>query len=795
MNVARSRTLFDKDWSFYLGDILIPESVKAGMSAGLTDVARKKERGKKKKPEIAFLDAESGAKVDPETWRRLDLPHDFCVEGKITRSEDGADKSHGFLPRGVGYYRKVFQIPKEDLGKKIALEFDGIFRNSRVWFNGQIVSDHRSGYTGFEIDLSDNARYGEEGDNCLLVRVDARDTEGWWYEGSGIYRHVWLRKTGRQHVARWGTYVTTPKVSREAAQVRVETTVQNDEARPARLTLVSSVLDAKGKVLARAQSPLNLTADGKTVTLQNLSLKRPLLWDTETPHLYRLQTQVLEGNKLVDTYETSFGVRTLSFKKGGFYLNGKHTPLKGTCNHQDFAGVGVALPDSIHEYKIRLLKEMGSNAYRCAHHPPAPELLDACDRLGMLVMDENRQLDSSAKGLDDLETMLYRDRNHPSIILWSMENEEPLQGTPRGTRVVDTLARRTRLIDPTRPTVSAMNKAWDRAGYAEKMEVTGFNYGHRDGGVDVQYHKNNPGRLSVGTETCACTTTRGEYAENEAKGYFNAYGDVVITNAWMALWTCRYEVPWQSLLKHPYLTGMFVWTGFDYRGEPSPAEWPCVNSHFGIMDTCGFPKDSYYYYKANWTDEPTLHIMPHWNWQGREGKDIRVMIFTNCREVELFLNGKSLGKKKAVREDKLEWQVPYAKGELKAVGNGGVGGRMTTVVKTTGPAASLRLVPDRKGVKADGRDARVMRVEVLDKDGLLVPTANPMVNFSVTGPGRIIGVGNGDPSCHEANIARSRSAFHGLCMAIVQSSGPSGDIRFKAEAKGLKTAESILKAK
>jgi beta-galactosidase len=793
MTAPRTRQSFDEDWSFYLGDITIPESVKAGRTSGLTDVERKDPKARKK-PEIAFVDEETGAKVDPAAWRRVSLPHDWCVEGDITRSSSDTDKSHGFLPRGVGFYRKVFSLPAVDRGRKVVLEFDGVFRNCRIWFNGQILRDHRSGYTSFEVDLTDDARYGDEGENCVLVRVDARDTEGWWYEGCGIYRHVWLRKTHRLHVSRWGVYVTTPKVSAEAVEVKVETTLQNEEVALARLTLVQEVRDGRGKVLARTDSALRLEADGRQTSVQKLRLKRPALWSPESPSLYRLVTRVFEGKTLVDEVQTSFGVRRIEFKPDGFYLNGKHTLLKGTCNHQDFAGVGVALPDSLHEYKIRLLREMGSNAYRCAHHPPAPELLDVCDRLGMLVMDENRQLDSSAKGLSDLESMILRDRNHPSIIFWSLENEEPLQGTPRGARIVDTLARRTRQLDPTRPTVSAMNKAWDKGGYAGKMEFTGFNYGHRDGEVDVQYHRHHPGRLMVGTETTACTTTRGEYRDDKTKGYWNAYGDIVLTDPWMALWTCRFETPWQSLLKHPFLTGMFVWTGFDYRGEPSPSGWPCVNSHFGIMDTCGFPKDCWHYYKANWTDEPVLHVFPHWNWKGKEGKPVRVMVLTNCGEVELFLNGKSLGRKKAIREDKLEWQVPYAPGELKAIGSGGIGGKMVTVVKTTGPAAALRLVPDRTRAAADGKDAVPVRVEVVDKDGLVVPTAGQKIEFKVSGPGRLIGVGNGDPICHEPNRGRFRSAFHGLCLAIIQSAGKSGEIRIEARAKGLKPAVARVRA-
>jgi len=671
--MLRSRSHFDKDWTFYLGDIAVPEAVKAGMASGLTDIGQ---RQKGKHLEIAFVDKESGAKVDPANWRKLDLPHDWAVEGKVGKSKDGSDVSHGFLKRGIGYYRKVFTLNPADKGKKITLEFDGVFRNSRIWLNGQILMDHRSGYTSFSVDISDNARYGAEGENCVLVRVDASEHEGWWYEGCGIYRHVWLLKTARTHVARWGTYITTPTLSK----ARVETTLHNETAQAQDLTLRTTVFDPQGKAVAKAAGKATLAPDSKQALVQSLPLKKAALWSVETPVLYSALSQVYAKGKLVDEYKTSFGVRKIEFRKEGFFLNGKHTPLKGTSNHQDFAGVGVALPDSLHVHKIQRLKDMGCNAYRCAHHPPAPELLEACDRLGMLVMDENRKLDSSEKGLADLESMLFRDRNHPSIILWCLENEEPMQGTERGARIVESLVRRTHKLDPTRPTVTAMNHGYYGGGYAEKLDLTGFNYGHRDNDLDLAYHKKFPNRLMVGTETTAAVSTRGVYDDDKKKGHLNAYGSTYQTDAFMALWTCHYEHPWQSLLKNPFLTGIFVWTGFDYRGEPTPHAWPCVHSAFGIMDTCGFAKDEYYYYQANWSDQPLLHLMPHWNWKGKEGKPRKVWCFSNCAEVELFLNGRSLGRQSVKREGHLEWIVPYTPGELKAVGRGGLGGSLQTTV-------------------------------------------------------------------------------------------------------------------
>ncbi|HEY3237322.1 MAG TPA: beta-galactosidase GalA [Polyangiaceae bacterium] len=785
MTSPRTRETFDEDWTFYRGDIAIPESVKAGRAARLTDVPAKDEP-KGKHLQIAFVDKETKAEVDPETWRKLDLPHDFCIEGDFLQTDSDADKTHGYLPRGIGFYRKVFPIPQEDKGKKIVLEFDGVFRNSRVWLNGQILKDHRSGYASFEVDVTDNLRYGDEGDNCVLVRVDATDTEGWWYEGCGIYRHVWIRKTSRVHVAQWGSYITTPSVSSLSATVRAEITVHNQTSSPASVKVMNTILDALGARLSFADAQLVVSADDQGVCVQTLEIHSPRLWSPETPVLYTLSTELRCGDELVDRYETTFGVRSFEFTSEGFFLNGKHTVIKGTCNHQDFAGVGVALPDSLQQYKIRLLKQMGSNAYRCAHHPPAPELLDACDRLGMLVMDENRQLDSSEKGLADLESMIYRDRNHPCIVMWSMENEEPFQGTERGARIMETLVRRAHRLDSTRPTLSAMNHGYYSGGYLEKMDLTGINYGHK--GTDIELHEKKPERLQIGTEAAACCTTRGVYYPVPEKCYLDAYGHAPALIEWLSWWTCHYEIPWQRLLRHPFLTGMFVWSGFDYRGEPSPYGWPCINSHFGILDTCGFPKDEYYYYKANWSDEPLLHVFPHWNWAGRESEIIKVWVFTNCGEVELFLNGTSLGKKRVVRESHIEWEVPYTPGELRAVGSGGLGGALEKVVRTTGAPASIRLVPDRTELKGKG-DAIPVRVEILDSDDLIVPIASNLVRFFIQGPGEIAGVGNGDPSCLERDKADRRSAFNGLCLAIVKSDQSQGTVYLRAESDGLRGAE------
>ena len=630
----RSKECFDFSWQFHKGDIAMKRVVQAGRQGGLTDV---------NVPVIAtkdtvldYTDVRSAKVFYSKDWKEVNLPHDWCVEGTFVHDDSFGSQpaGNGYLPTGIGFYRKEFEIPETDKGKKISIEFDGIFRNGTVWVNGHLMGNHLNGYTPSNYDLTDVLRYGNEGKNVILVKVDATEYEGWWYEGCGIYRHVWLIKTDRLHVARFGTYVTTPNVSDKEAVVNIETTLKNEYDAAKSVTLISKIVDNNDIVLDTKTSTLSIESFSQTEISQNGVTKRPLLWSPETPNLYKILTEVFENGNLVDTYETTFGVRTIEFNRNGFFLNGKLYPVKGTANHQDFAGIGVALPDKINEYKIKLLKEMGCNGYRCAHNPPTPELLDICDRLGMLVLDENRHLSSSEDGLIDLTTLLNRDRNHPSIFMWCMENEEGIQGTVTGTRILKTLVETTHGIDPTRPVTAAMNHARNEGGYSDVLDVVGYNYGDK-GLAYVKDHENYPYRVIFCTESTSFISTRGEYENNFEKGYVSNLG------LWQPNWGPLPGEDWADIVKYPFIGGTFVWTGFDYRGEPTPYRWPCVSSHFGIMDICGFPKDGYYAYKAAWTNEPVVHIFPHWTWHGKEGKSISIHCYTNCEEVELFLNGRS----------------------------------------------------------------------------------------------------------------------------------------------------------
>ncbi|KGE20905.1 beta-galactosidase GalA [Paenibacillus wynnii] len=780
---ARNKRLFDENWSFYKGDIRIPHAVKAGMTGGITDCGSIREG---EWLEIAFND--KGMGKEQLEWASLSLPHDWCVEQQYVQDESlgSRDGSHGYLPGGIGFYRKSFELPAEAAGRKWSVTFDGVSGTSTVWVNGHLIGENRGGYIGFAYDLSDVLRYGDEGRNVILVKVDATECEGWWYEGCGIYRHVWLEETDLLHVVEYGTYITTPEATTQQALVHIHTRIHNDYTESRSVSLLTEIYNGAGVQICAKSVQAYADWYGETELEQMFQVDQPTLWSPDSPYLYKA-VSILEYNGAeVDRYETVFGIRSIRFDADeGFFLNEEPLIIKGTCNHQDFAGVGVALPNSLIEYKLRLLKEMGANAYRSAHHPPTPELLDICDRIGMLVMDENRKLDSSPNGLSQLKRMILRDRNHPSVIIWNLENEEVLEGTVTGARILKTLADTTRKIDPTRPTSAAMNHGWNENGYNDVVDITGYNYGHRDH-LDIRDHEQYPDRLMIGSECASYTVTRGTYEDDPVRGYCSEYG----TN--IPSWGCNPQQAWSDMVNHRFLTGVFMWTGFDYRGEPTPYQWPCVNSHFGLMDTCGFPKDSYYYMQAVWKDEPMVHLLPHWNWPGSEGKRIEVRVFSNTETVELILNGRSLGQQAVDRTGYLSWEVIYEPGEIKAIGRRGGLTVAEKAAVTAGQPVQIRLYPDRLAASADGSDTIPVRVAVLDGQGHVVPTADNEIRFEVVGAGQLLGVGNGNPSSHEPDKAEVRRVFNGWCLALIQASAEAGTITVRAVSTGLAAAEVVL---
>jgi len=689
-----------------------------------------------------YGDGAASKSFDDRAWRILDLPHDWAVELPF---DPGAGYSHGYKTVGrrfpatsIGWYRKTFEISESDLGRRITLEFDGVHRNCMVWLNGFYLGQEHCGYYGFQYDITDYLSYG--GENVVSVRVDATMEEGWYYEGAGIYRHVWLNKTSPLHVSPQGVFVSS-EVKENSAEVTVRATVINEGRRDATVAIHQSISDAEGKTVS----------DG---TLRHLSLKpgdtsefpdimriaQPRLWSVETPYLYKLVTTVHSGDSVVDQCETMFGIRSVRFDANeGFFLNGKHVQLKGTNNHQDHAGVGTAIPDALQEFRIRRLKEMGSNAYRCSHNLPTPELLDVCDRLGMLVIDENRLMGTNTEHLDLLKCMILRDRNHPCIVIWSIGNEEwAIEGNSTGALIASTMQAFVERLDPTRRVTYANSGGWGK-GISTVQDVMGYNYMF-NGNIDKQ-HADFPDQPSIGTEETTSRSTRGVYEDDTANAHMQATDR---TPGGRSL-----EQGFQFYASRPFLSGLFYWTGFDYRGEPHPFGWPQVSSQSGILDLCGFPKDMFYYLKSWWTAAPVLHIFPHWNWQGKEGKPIRVWAYSNCDEVELFLNGKSLGRKAIPENSHVEWGVNYQPGTVLARGYKNGKEILTDRVETTGQPAKIELVPDRSVILADGEDVSVITIRMNDASGRLVPIASDGVSFSIKGPGRIIGVGNGDPSSHE----------------------------------------------
>ena len=727
----RERLLMDFGWRFHLGNEWGSGQNLSKAGSGIGPAS------------MTFGDA---------SWRQVNLPHDWAVELPFDPKADGSHGfkalGDGFPPNSIGWYRRTFDLPATDAGRRLWLEFDGVFRDCTVFVNGWFVGHHESGYSGVRYDITDVANCG--GQNVVAVRVDASQTEGWFYEGAGIYRHVWLVKTAPLAVAPDGVFVYSQfpnNVPAGPAELHLQTRLLNAQNAGADATVAWEVSDPAGRIVANARQSAHLDGTSSLEVQATAKVDAPELWSPETPRLYHLVTTVASVGRTVDRVATEFGIRTVGFDADkGFLLNGEPYVLKGTCNHQDHAGVGAALPDRLQYFRIARLKEIGANAYRSAHNAPTPELLEACDRLGMLVMDENRLVGSDPQHLKWFKELVLRDRNHPSVAIWSLGNEEfSVQGTPSGGRVAVTMQDLVKRLDPTRPVTYNSDLGNEFAGINEVIEVRGWSYHIGVDNMDA-YHAAHPQQPNVGSEQGSTVGTRGIYANDPKHGYVSAYDD---NNQ---RWSNTAE-QWLSFFDpRPWLSGGFVWTGFDYRGEPTPYSWPCINSHFGILDTCGFHKDNFWYYRSWWTGQPVLHLLPHWNWAGREGQEIDVRALSNCDEVELFLNGRSLGRQRMQRDSELKWKVPYAPGALSAKGYRDGKLAVETKVETTGAPAAVQLTPDRTMIGADGEDVSVVTVAVTDAGGRVVPTADNPVQFSLEGPGRIIGVGNGDPSCHEPDV-------------------------------------------
>jgi beta-galactosidase len=704
-----------------------------------------------------------------------------------------------FPETSVGWYRKHFTVASKDSGHRYQLQFDGIFRDARIWINGLYLGNNLSGYTGVEYDITDFINYNR--DNVVTVRVDATQYEGWFYEGAGIYRHVWLNEYNNIHTKPENVFVYS-RLNGKNASVTVETTIENQGLSKSDCSFQAYITDRSGKKIAQsAEIKISPTISSPQKVIQLLNVTDVHWWDLDNPYLYRAISVIRQNGKVIDSNVQRFGIRTIDIRPNGVFLNGNHVKIFGTNNHQDHAGVGSALPDYLQYYRIRLLKDLGCNAYRTSHNAPTPELLDACDSLGMLVLDENRLLNSSPEFMNQFEKLIRRDRNHASVFLWSIGNEEGwIHTTTTGKRMAQSMLALQKKLDPTRVSTYAADVANVFNGVNEVIPVRGFNY--RQYAV-AEYHRDHPTQPIIGTEMGSTVTTRGIYEKDSIRAYVP---DQDITAPW---WASTAETWWTLAATNDFWLGGFVWTGFDYRGEPTPYRWPNINSHFGIMDVCGFPKNIYYYYQSWWTDKDVLHISPHWNLPIRKsgvpnrqadtsmsktGQFVEVWINSNADNVELFLNGKSLGKKDMPRNRHLTWYVKYEPGKLEAIGYK-KGRKLSASVETTGEPVEVVLTPYKTTMYADGKDATVINVSVVDRQGREVPDADHLIRFSWKGDGIIIGVGNGDPSSHEPDqytndSSWQRRLFNGKCQVILQSGKNESIIHFEARSDSLRTGST-----
>ena len=775
----------------------------------------------------------SAENIDASSWRTLDLPHDWSIESDFSDTFP-ATPGGGALPGGIGWYRKSFYLDNTLKDKQIYIDFDGIYQCSEVWINGHSVGFRPNGYISFRYDLTPYIHWDKE--NIIAVRVDnSRQPNSRWYSGSGIYRNVRLTITNPIHVDLWGIYVTTPVVSEKEATIQVQTTIRNAASLPeaSSVTISHALYDAKGKKITIVES---------IEKEQSFTISNPVLWSIENPYLYKLVTTLKKDGRIIDEYETQVGIRFFEFNKDkGFILNGKPLKINGVCNHHDLGCLGSAVNSRAIERQLQLLKEMGCNGIRCSHNPPAPELLELCDRMGFIVMNEAFDMWRKKKTVydysryfpewyeRDLTDLILRDRNHPSVFMWSIGNEVLEQWTQAGMEVLDLqeanvllnnakpidpkefesgevtfnmlltqrLAEIVKALDPTRPVTAGCNEThtFNHLFRSGALDIIGFNY-HLEDFTSV--HENYPGKPFIAAETVSGLMSRGFY---------------LMPSDSMYIWPVRWDIPfdrpvkhcssydnnhvpwgstheecWKLIKKHDFISGQYIWTGFDYLGEPTPFWWPSRSSYFGIIDLAGFPKDIYYMYQSEWTDKKVLHIFPHWNWTAGETVDIWAY-YSQADEVELFLNGQSLGIKKKENDDlHVRWRVTYQPGELTAISRKDGREVLTRTIRTAGAPVAIRLTADRTNICATGKDLSFITAEAIDKDGNPVPTAGHLIRFTIEGPALIAGTDNGNPTDITSLKRPERHLFNGKCLSVIQGKKQPGTIKVKATADGLKEA-------
>lgn len=759
----------DRDWYFHRGDVQLDAK-----NSHSDDYAASKS---------GAAQGPAGKLWSVDGWREVDLPHDYYAESDFSPENK---HSHGYRSSDNAWYRKTFSIDSSLSDKEFMLVFEGTAVNAEFYLNGSLMARSHSAYTETAFDVTDRLYFGAK-PNALSVYINGKTFEGWWYEGAGIYRHVKLYVKDKLHIAHNGVFgkPVLKKGTKNSWDVSVETVVENSNYFDTGVSVRATLLDGD-RIIASSQTKVQqIEYASKMEIKQNLPVSRPVRWDVDCPKLYSLKVEILnEKGEAVDEQIERIGFRTFCIDADkGFFLNGRPLKIKGTCNHQDHAGVGVAVPDSVQYYRIKRLKEMGSNAYRCAHNLPNKEILDACDELGMIVMDENRRFESNDEVLNNIEIMVRRDRNHPSVIFWSLFNEEPLQNSEEGAKIYRRMKNLVLHLDDSRLITGAINGNMCGAGL--EMDVTGINYSiHKDGSELDEFHREYPSQPIIGSENNSAVTTRGCYrSDRECAQMLSNYDEEAV------FWGATVRDNWKFTMSRDWYAGIFIWTGFDYRGEPTPFKWPSVSSQFGIMDTCGFAKDSFYYNKACFDTKPMIHLLPHWNW--KRGDTVRVAAPSNCDEAELFLNGKSLGRKKCDCINTAEWQVEFAPGRLLVKGfkNGKCVAKAEQ--RTAGKPYAIKLIPQMMSVKNDGADTAVINAAVVDKKGITVPYANSLIEFKVNGDGYVRGVGNGDPNSHESDTEPRRQAYCGLCQVLVTSQLGAESIELVAESDGLESA--ILK--
>ncbi|WP_243751646.1 glycoside hydrolase family 2 TIM barrel-domain containing protein [Niastella caeni] len=776
---------FDRNWTFNLGNVSRAE-------------------------DASFNDA---------SWRKLNLPHDWSIELPFD-STSPTGTGGGALRGGLGWYRKTFTLPATDKGKNIFIDFDGVYCNSEVFINGHSLGVRPNGYISFRYDLTPYLKFGNE-KNVIAVKVDnSQQPNSRWYSGSGIYRNVWLVKTNSIYVDNWGTYINTPSVSSTRATVNITTTLSGTGGY---CDVTTAILNKEGKAVA-VQTQKNLHVGALQTTRQVFSLQTPVLWSIENPYLYKAVTKVISNGKTVDEYTTPFGIRSYQFDVDkGFFLNGKKVKIVGVCNHHDLGCLGTAINTRALERQLQIMKGMGINGIRTSHNPPAPELLDLCDKMGFIVMDEAFDMWKRSKSKydysndfdewykKDLKDQILRDRNHPSVFIWSVGNEIQEQwakeGDTAGTAYLREMQQIVRSLDD-RPTVTANNevRSMNRLLQSGINELVGYNYHHGDWPPDSVTQKWGRKPFIV-TESVSALQTRGHYdMPSDSMRIWPQRWDLPVANANPDLTCSAYEncfTPWGSsheatlkmFLKYESISGMYVWTGFDYIGEPTPYPWPARSSYFGIVDLAGFPKDAYYLYQSLFTTQNMLHLFPHWNWQPGQVVDMWAY-YNNADEVELFINGKSQGvKRKTGDELHVMWRVTYEQGRVEAVSRKDGKVIASKTIKTAGAPAKIVLQADRSAIQANGKDLSFVTVKVVDKDGNLVPDAANNIQFTIAGAGVIAGVDNGSQTSMESFKASERKTFNGLCLAVVQSTGKPGSIKLQAKSAGLAPATIDIIAK